>query len=860
MKNDFRIFTEETFSLVKTGLQESEKSDLETLVKQYMKKTEDEKVTKKTAPNLYDYLKKSYKKDKAFMIKDLLDTLESGSKTFKQFREYSNSLWDKASKIAKEKNSSHLNVLIPPAITKATMTLLKDWQDIVIVVAKKDGNDLIAMNNSLKESGDMTIDLDMGMAMGGGDRGRSDDDIGETSQSMPVMFADKDTEEPDVEAEPEEEEERSMIRTSPLPDKITEAIKGEFGDYGFLSSNKSDFDGGELLQLKISLNSRLWDAPSNIEKILDGLPEQKFTVDIDKRGKLVIAWPKEVAKNAKLLKFYTSIAKRVVKMLSEASNYRKGVSLNESESDYKAVKAEVIDSFTNKEMEKFKNFNEFFAEVDVQNAYEEEWEEGQHTYKPHYKRIYDEFKKGKLKMNESKKGSIKEEGEEDQEGSREDFYSEQIKGDMVAKAWIKFVKEELNHELSDEPSWASVQKYDWNRFGWEMSKVVNKFRMGDKMPDGTEDRMWYRLFLATQGHKDYRGILRSLDGPAYKLKIKQIEKATLDALMNETRKITNSKTLSEAKSVSKNVTQFGLANNMKKSKLRLVPSLAQPNVVVPEKYINKVAKEMGDLLGSRTIRNIGRTMYFEVPRWDETSEKIVAKEIVNFLDAEDLLKESILNRNRNKFLTENKQNKFLYKGSLFLKEAKEIDEKEYQKWLKDSEVIAKATDDAGDEVTKIAGDNKGGLTPDHIKSSKEFKDAKQKFDKAFKAQRDFNKKTPKEFILKKHKDKRAKWPRTGSSSLKENVDIKSIEDKIESAYDKDGKSLDRHDFDYQVQKDGSFFVEFDYANSKMKGYYVVDKNYKKLEYSFVDDDGLDYDESYRVKDLDDALRFIMRQG
>lgn len=537
------------------------------------------------------------------------------------------------------------------------------------------------------------------------------------------------------------------------------------------------------------------------------------------------------------------------------------VALSESESDYKAVKAEVIDSFTNKEMEKFKNFNEFFAEVDVQNAYEEEWEEGQHTYKPHYKRVYDEFKKGKLKMNESKKRFIKEEEEEEQEGSREDFYSEQIKGDMVAKAWIKFAKTELNEPMNtSEPSWASVQKYDWNRFGWEMSKVMNKFRMGDKMPDGTEDRMWYRLFLATQGHKDYRTILRSPDGPAYKLKIRQMEKATLDALMNETRKITNSKTLSEAKSVSKNVTQFGLANNMKKSKLRLVPSMAQPNIVVPEKYMNRVVREMGEMLGSKCIKNIGRTMYFEVPKWDSTDEKVVAQEIVDFLGAEDFLKESILNRNRSRFLRENNQNKFIPKGSYFLKEAKGFDEEAYQKWLKASEILAKATKEASDELNKIAGNNKGGLTPDSVKSSKEFKDAKQKFDRAFKDERDLNKSTPKEFMKKKVTDRRNKWSQKESTSLRESVDTKEIEAKIDSAYKKDGKGLNKHDFDYEVEKDGSFYIKFDYTRSRMKGHYSVDKNYMSLKYYFVDEDGLDYNESYRVKGLDDALSFIMNHG
>lgn len=41
---------------------------------------------------------------------------------------------------------------------------------------------------------------------------------------------------------------------------------------------------------------------------------------------------------------------------------------------YKDVRLEVESSFEPEELEEFITFDDFFAEVDVQNAYEEEWE------------------------------------------------------------------------------------------------------------------------------------------------------------------------------------------------------------------------------------------------------------------------------------------------------------------------------------------------------------------------------------------------------------------------------------------------------------------------------------------------------
>lgn len=58
-------------------------------------------------------------------------------------------------------------------------------------------------------------------------------------------------------------------------------------------------------------------------------------------------------------------------------------------------------------------------------------------------------------------------------------------------------------------------------------------------------------------------------------------------------------------------------------------------------------------------------------------------------------------------------------------------------------------------LKKVAGDNKGGLVPDEIKSSDEYKEADSKFKKAFKELQDFNKASPKGFLSKASKEARA---------------------------------------------------------------------------------------------------------
>ena len=74
-----------------------------------------------------------------------------------------------------------------------------------------------------------------------------------------------------------------------------------------------------------------------------------------------------------------------------------------------------------------------------------------------------------------------------------------------------------------------------------------------------------------------------------------------------------------------------------------------------------------------------------------------------------------------------------------------LNQSDFELWLKQSEILYTAWDEANKNLKKITGDTKGALTPDKIKESNEYKIAKQAQQKAFKALQDFNAKSPKEF-------------------------------------------------------------------------------------------------------------------
>lgn len=62
--------------------------------------------------------------------------------------------------------------------------------------------------------------------------------------------------------------------------------------------------------------------------------------------------------------------------------------------DLKAVITEVESSYTAVEMANFETFGEFFAAIDVQNGYEEDW--NPKKWRKYYKEVWEMYKNGKL--------------------------------------------------------------------------------------------------------------------------------------------------------------------------------------------------------------------------------------------------------------------------------------------------------------------------------------------------------------------------------------------------------------------------------------------------------------------------------
>lgn len=63
--------------------------------------------------------------------------------------------------------------------------------------------------------------------------------------------------------------------------------------------------------------------------------------------------------------------------------------------EYEMILAEVLSIYTSQEMRGFKSFDEFWDQVNIQNAYEEEWtEEAKAHYKPYYKSVYSILRAG----------------------------------------------------------------------------------------------------------------------------------------------------------------------------------------------------------------------------------------------------------------------------------------------------------------------------------------------------------------------------------------------------------------------------------------------------------------------------------
>jgi hypothetical protein len=67
-----------------------------------------------------------------------------------------------------------------------------------------------------------------------------------------------------------------------------------------------------------------------------------------------------------------------------------------NQNDLRAIREEVIKSFTTKEIKLLNNFEAFFDLVDVQNADEEGWEKLKEKYRPYYEKVWMELITGEL--------------------------------------------------------------------------------------------------------------------------------------------------------------------------------------------------------------------------------------------------------------------------------------------------------------------------------------------------------------------------------------------------------------------------------------------------------------------------------
>ena len=73
----------------------------------------------------------------------------------------------------------------------------------------------------------------------------------------------------------------------------------------------------------------------------------------------------------------------------------------------------------------------------------------------------------------------------------------------------------------------------------------------------------------------------------------------------------------------------------------------------------------------------------------------------------------------------------------------------YDEYKTQKELLYKVMDNASDKLKSITGETNGGLTPDFIKESSEYKQAKREFNIAFENVRRFNKSSPEEFMRRK---------------------------------------------------------------------------------------------------------------
>jgi hypothetical protein len=66
-----------------------------------------------------------------------------------------------------------------------------------------------------------------------------------------------------------------------------------------------------------------------------------------------------------------------------------------NKANMEAIEMEVRGNYTKYDIIEFKNFEEFFDSIEVDNAYEEGWEDSKDFYKPYYQSVYETMLKGK---------------------------------------------------------------------------------------------------------------------------------------------------------------------------------------------------------------------------------------------------------------------------------------------------------------------------------------------------------------------------------------------------------------------------------------------------------------------------------
>jgi tetratricopeptide (TPR) repeat protein len=84
------------------------------------------------------------------------------------------------------------------------------------------------------------------------------------------------------------------------------------------------------------------------------------------------------------------------------------------------------------------------------------------------------------------------------------------------------------------------------------------------------------------------------------------------------------------------------------------------------------------------------------------------------------------------------------------KKQKKASQPSYEEWLKEKKQLQDEVDKTSEALNKITGKS-GGLTPDSIKNTSEYKKAKKDYNEAFEKLRNFNGKSPAEYMKRKRK-------------------------------------------------------------------------------------------------------------